>query len=81
MNIELHGTWHKTEYGYLIGAYAVSENNKLLMYDEDMYYSLGKFLEHIKKRFIKNPRFVWHKCEVNREQELFVIYGWDNKTN
>ena len=52
--------------------------NQILMQDANLYYNLGKFLEHIKKLFMTS-RFKWEKIEVKLNSCKMIMLGKDLK--
>jgi hypothetical protein len=76
--ITIEGTWLDTSEGYCETAFVVTDGKgNILMYEQNVYYSLGKFLEHIRKTFVKNKRFKWDRAIVYVNKREFVVRGRD----
>jgi hypothetical protein len=80
MPITIEGTWLDTEEGYCETAFVVADSKgNILMYEQNVYHSLGRFLEYINKTFMKNSRFKWDKATVYVNKREFVVSGTDLK--
>lgn len=80
MALTVYAHWHKSELGYYIGYILVYDTkNKVLMCDEDMYYTLDKFMERLNRQFINNKRFNWHKVKANKKDREIYMFGVDTK--
>lgn len=80
MPITIEGMWLDTKEGYCEGAFVVADSDgNILMYEQNVYYSLGRFVEYINKTFVKNKRFKWERAAVYTAKREFVIRGVDLK--
>jgi hypothetical protein len=80
MPITIEGMWLDTSEGCCEATFVVADSKgNILMYEQNLYYSLGRFLEYINKTFVKNKRFKWEKAVVYVTKREFVVSGTDLK--
>ena len=80
LKLTVEVSWRNSHYGYLIGIIFVrDENDKTLMLDEDMYYSMEKLQKRLNSLFLNNSRFRWDNATYHRKSRKLVITGVDLK--
>lgn len=73
MEITVRASWVKTEFGYYEGWILVyDKDNKVLMDDIDMYYTIDKLCMRLNRLFINNSRFVVHSAVYKKNEALFI---------
>ena len=81
MEITIRASWVKTEFGYCEGWILVyDKDNKVLMDDIDMYYTIEKLCMRINRLFINNSRFIVHSAVYKKSEEALYIECTDAKS-
>ena len=79
MEITVRASWVKTEFGYYEGWILVyDKDNKVLMDDIDMYYTIDKLCMRLNRLFINNSRFIVHSAVYKKSEEALFITCNDN---
>ena len=80
MEITIRASWVKTEFGYYEGWILVyDKDNKVLMDDIDMYYTIEKLCMRLNRLFINNSRFIVHKVTYKKSDKALYIECTDTK--
>jgi len=81
MEITVCVEWVDSGFGYIIGHTTVidDESCDILMEDKDMFFSLGKYIDFIVKKFRYNPRFEWKRMILHKRDRLLEMRGVDLK--
>lgn len=78
--LTINASWRETKYGYITGEIIVKDDeDNVLMWDEDMYYSFRKFVDYINRKFKQNKRFNWLKATYFKSEQRFEILTEDLK--